>query len=232
MTTLKSLAIHQPNLFPRLKVLQKITHADSWVILDDVQFVGREWQNRARLRYAGDPGREFWLTLPARRPRGRSTLISQVEVVDHKRTLERLRRGVTYTYRASPHWGDIVAVLDQLPPSPDLSSLAVASANALLTAAGVEVPTMKSSALDVPGRRVDKLIGICKSLGATHYVSGSGGATYAEVDEFRRAGIDVRSQEWTPPATRPQLSWRDISALDLLARHGADALQTHLRAWR
>lgn len=39
-------AIHQPNLFPRLKILQKLALADIWIVLDNVQYCQREYQNR------------------------------------------------------------------------------------------------------------------------------------------------------------------------------------------
>lgn len=39
----------QPNLFPRLTTLAKLFAADTWIILDDVQFTRRDYQHRTRL---------------------------------------------------------------------------------------------------------------------------------------------------------------------------------------
>ncbi|MEV0907289.1 WbqC family protein [Streptomyces hokutonensis] len=57
--------IHQPNLFPRLSTLAKLFAADRWIVLDDVQFARRDYQNRTRLAALDDPSRQQWLTLPA-----------------------------------------------------------------------------------------------------------------------------------------------------------------------
>jgi hypothetical protein len=42
-------AIHQPNFLPRLSTLAKLYAADTWVILDDVQFTRRDYQHRCYL---------------------------------------------------------------------------------------------------------------------------------------------------------------------------------------
>ena len=229
--TEQTVAIHQPNLLPRLKVLQKIAQADAWVVLDDVQFVRREWQNRARLRYARHPDREFWLTLPVHRPRWAIDVISQVGVVDHERTFEAVRRGIAYTYRASPHWDEVQAILDQIPCTPDLSPPLRSRAQLPCSLRlGSSYPFSEHPTSECPDAGVAKLVGICNAIGATEYLSGSGGAVrYTDVATFAASGIGVRLQEWTPPATQPQLAWRDISGLDLLARHGSQTLASHLR---
>ena len=47
-------AIHQPNFLPRLSTLAKVCAADIWVILDDVQFSRRDYQNRCSRPPAAD----------------------------------------------------------------------------------------------------------------------------------------------------------------------------------
>jgi hypothetical protein len=55
-------AIHQPNFLPRLSTLAKLyAAADSWIILDDVQFTRRDYQQpqgqEPRPGPADDPAR-------------------------------------------------------------------------------------------------------------------------------------------------------------------------------
>ena len=57
-------AIHQPNLLPRPKVIDKLLAADLVIHLDDVQYVPREWQNRTRIRRRD--GHLHWLSVPVR----------------------------------------------------------------------------------------------------------------------------------------------------------------------
>ncbi|GEB60098.1 WbqC family protein [Streptomyces gardneri] len=56
-------AIHQPNLFPRLTTLAKLFAADTWIVLDDVQFTRRDYQHRTRLAALSDPDRTKWLSI-------------------------------------------------------------------------------------------------------------------------------------------------------------------------
>jgi hypothetical protein len=65
-------AIHQPNFFPRLSTLAKLYAADVWVILDDVQFSRRDYQNCRYLPPAGTALPARWLTVPAHLLAGRN----------------------------------------------------------------------------------------------------------------------------------------------------------------
>ena len=83
-------AIHQPNFLPRLSTLAKLYAADTWIILDDVQFTRRDYQHRCYLAPVPDarlPGR--WLTLPVHLPGGRETLIREARLAEPARTAKR-----------------------------------------------------------------------------------------------------------------------------------------------
>lgn len=56
------LVIHQPNLFPNIKLLQKICLGSEWLIMDDVQYERREVQNRVKIRKLESPSYSKWLT--------------------------------------------------------------------------------------------------------------------------------------------------------------------------
>lgn len=75
-------AIHQPNFFPRLSTLAKLYAADVWVVLDDVQYNGRDYQNRCRLALLDNPAKWQWLSLPVHRPHGRASRIDEVYIAE------------------------------------------------------------------------------------------------------------------------------------------------------
>jgi hypothetical protein len=81
--------VHQPNLFPRISTLFKLYSADVWIVLDDVQFNARDYQNRAWLQSPHD-GRGQWLTLATHKPDGRASLIRETSAIETTRAWLRL----------------------------------------------------------------------------------------------------------------------------------------------
>ena len=55
----------------------------------------------------------------------------------------------------------------------------------------IETPLILSSDLKCPGHRSEKLVNICKNLGATTYLSGPSGKNYLDADLFESNGIKI-----------------------------------------
>ena len=232
----QTVAIHQPNFCPRLKVLQKIVRADLWVILDDVQFVQREWQNRTRLRFLVQPQQEFWLTIPVRRCPSSRPLIQFVTICDQTYLETHLRRSLRHAYHRSTYWPWIADYLDQLfcVQSPMLADLCIWSTLACLDRLGIQKKSIRSSVLRSAGTKTAKLLQICRAVRAQTYVAGSGSQGYLDATEFRKAGMQLEWQHWVPPSaqsTHVSLHWRDVGFLDFLARHGPKMLREHILEW-
>ena len=227
------IAIHQPNLFPRLKVLRKIAQADAWVVLDDVQYVSREWQNRAYVRHLHSPAQAYWLTVPVHLPHGRASLISEVQICDHEATRSYIFKSVSTSYSRSPHWPWLNGYLHSTLriPTHRLSPLCERSMTECLRLADIDRTAILSSALGVNSHGTQKLVDICLKVGASAYLSGSGGKNYLDEALFTSHGIRLDWQAWRSPAV-PEISnvlpWRDVSFIDFFARHGLMAFQGHL----
>lgn len=224
------LAIHQPNLFPRLKVLQKIASSDAWVILDDVQYVSREWQNRAYLRYLRDPRRGFWLTLPVHAARGRASRIGELKVVDLGRFKNKAKISLDRCYGRSRFWSWIEHYYELWAAHSveSLDTAAALSSTLCLSLLRIPVNVVRSSRISVAGYRSERLAGISAAVGAQVYIAGSGSRNYLEEAPFAELGISVAWQEWMTPTLHGGLDWRDVSFLDYVARYGPDRLRYHL----
>lgn len=108
----RTCAIHQPNLFPRLTTLAKLFAADTWIVLDDVQFARRDHQHRTRLAALEDPGRWRWLSVPTHLPQGRRTFIRDARIVDTTQARLRTEAMIRQAYGTSPHWPTLRAALE------------------------------------------------------------------------------------------------------------------------
>lgn len=97
---------HQPNLFPWLGFFDKMACADVFVLLDNVQFTRRGFQNRVKVK--GTSG-EQWLTLPVKTKGRYDQQTGDVEINheqdwknDHLRTLTTLYGGANGFARLMP----------------------------------------------------------------------------------------------------------------------------------
>ena len=90
---------------------------------------------------------------------------------------------------------------------------------------GGELDTVLASELGACGRRTEHLTELCLAVGASGYLSGSGGMTYLDVEYMKRRGLRVFRQ--VEPEVRQQ-DWSELSILDPLLREGLAATASTL----
>ena len=92
---------------------------------------------------------------------------------------------------------------------------------------GIKTPLVKNSDLHVEGAKVERLINICRAVGAERYLSTPGSKVYIDEDNrFSPSGIDLVYQEYVHPTYR-QLHGDFVpylSVLDLLLNEGEGSL--------
>jgi hypothetical protein len=107
--------------------------------------------------------------------------------------------------------------------------------DSLADALGIERNWVLASKLDAVGQKSELVLDICRRLGATVYYSGRQGSTYLKRDEFDRAGIGIRVQNFTHPIYE-QVFMREagfvpnLSVVDLLFNCGAQSGGALLRS--
>lgn len=225
----RTVALHQPHYLPWLGLLDKIDRSDRFIILDNVQFERRGWQNR---NYVGGGGKPVLLTVPvvqgSRNDRIRDKVVdnSQNWKSRHYKSL------AEHCYRKAPYWKDyrdeIAHLYEQEWSS--LADLCVATTRMLMRCFGIDTPlTLASEIGDFPGRKSELLAQICAKTGAHTMLSGDGARDYLEPETLRRYGIDVRWQDFRHPVypqhgRAPADFVPRLSAIDLLLNTGPEAL--------
>ena len=226
-------AIHQPQYLPWLGYLAKWAAADVFVFLDTVQYEKNGWQNRNRIR---TPDGAHWLTVPVHARLGMA--INEVAVDTTQPWRARHLRAIEHAYARAPYLATYQGSLRDLLGTEwsALAPLAVASAEWLARSVGIETPARLASALDVEvPDATERLVAICKALGADTYLAGGHGARYLDTERFREAGITILYQRYEHPVYAQQHGefMPFLSALDLLLSHGDDSLSILRRgdAW-
>lgn len=215
--------IHQPQFLPWLGYLDKIDRADLFIVLDTVQFKKNEWQNRNRIRTADG---WQWLTVPVLHHFGQpvqDVLINPTAAwrEQHLRALEMHYARAPFRDRYLPELQGIYAQ-----SWAKLSDLNLAVLRWLLQMYGITTPLRCASDMVARDEPTDRLIDLCRAIGATQYLAGPGADGYMDKSRFEASGVKLEIQEFLHPQYRQVYEpfEPNLSAIDLLFCMGPEAL--------
>lgn len=216
--------IHQPEHMPWLGFFDKVSGADLFVILDNVQFRKNYFQNRNRIKTADGSS---WITVPVNR--SIETLINEVRIADDAGWKRRWWNTVYLAYKRSRYFDMYAGGLEEALAIDTglLSELNINLIKCLLRFMGISTRVMLASELGAQGKGSDMLLDICRKVGADGYLSGVSGKEYLKMDDFSKEGIDVSFQEFHHPIYRQlhEPFMPCMSAIDLLFNYGSASLE-------
>jgi hypothetical protein len=218
-------SVHQPQYLPWTGYMDKVDLADSFVLLDTVQFKKGEWQNRNRFKTAQGPQ---WITVPVVHEFGQ--LLQDVAIDPRQHSWARKHGQALKTHYGSTPYFEWVS--ERLGPVWEeswdhLSPLNRATLEVFMDLMGIETPLSWASGLDrTPEHPDERLISICRQLGADTYLAGAGGPDYMEMDRWKEAGIEVIIHDFIHPLYDQPFGEfiPAMSAVDLLCNCGPDSL--------
>jgi hypothetical protein len=204
-----NLAIMQPCYLPWRGYFALLRLADLFIHLDDVQLpLGRSLHTRVAIKTPR--GRE-WLSLPIERHTNQ-TIADAPLANDHWRRKHRatLRQNL-------PAAAELVADLYDRPWS-RLADLDIAFTDRIASHLGITTPTCRSSEFAVESNASDRILELCRTHGATRYLTGHGARNYLEHEAFDRAGIEVAYLDYDlSPYPQPHGEFDPyVTILDLL----------------
>ena len=218
-------AVHQPQYLPWIGYFDKMRRADAFCYLDDVQYKKNEWQNRNRIKTAQE---WQWLTVPVhyRFPEK----INEVRINNTTNWKKKHLQALVTNYSRAPYYKTYISMFEDIYSREweFISELNIHLIECLREALQLmEKNTAISSALDLREEPTDRLIDICKALGADTYLAGQGAAGYMDVDRFEKSGVKVITQDVKHPVY-PQLFkgfQSHLSIVDLLFNCGPASLK-------
>jgi hypothetical protein len=218
-------SIHQPHYLPWLRYFDKIARSDLFILLDDVQFEKNGFQNRNKIK---TPQGWCYLTAPVLKPLLRP--IRELELDYRSGWQEKHRRALELNYRRAPHFSRFWPELDALYGAEwtHLGAMNSAFLSAYLRQLGIATPVVASSSIATRSESTQRLVELCRAMGATSYLSGAYAAqAYLDPDLLRTEGIRLELHEWTAPVYPQQYPAAgflpDLAIVDLLFNVGPDA---------
>ncbi len=218
-------AIHQPQFIPWLGYFDKMDSSDVFVFLDNVQYKKNEYQNRNRLRTSGG---WQWLTVPTRYKFPQK--INEVQVNNSADWRKKHMQSLRTNYGGSLYYDNYIGHFTGVYQSEWelLSQLSIESVILLKELLGIKTEVAIASEMsglsDEPNQR---LIDICKKVGADTYLAGTDGIKYMDIDRFSDAGIQVTFQDFNHPVYSQVFDGFEyyMSAVDIIFNCGDKSME-------
>lgn len=220
-------AITQPTFLPWIGWFDIADQCDTLVLLDDVQFSKRSWQQRNRIRTP--KGLEF-LTVPVATSGLYTQKIMDCRMAD-SRILNKINKTLHANYARAPYYDEVMSEFVHLTQA-SVTSGRLLDLNCAIIAwlagkLGVTSQIVLASELGAGGQRSSHLFEICECVGADRYLSTVGAESYLQQDKaafdhrYIRVDIHVYDHPVYPQQYSPFIPY--ASAIDLIFNVGGKA---------
>jgi len=183
------LAIMQPYFLPYLGYFQLIKEVEKYVIYDDVNFF-RGYVKRNNMLLNGQSHLFTLIVLKA----SQNKLINEIYLADDQ---SKLLKTIVLSYKKAPQFSSVLPLIEKIFGYED-RNLARFVGNSIMQIADylhLVTEFIYSSNIiekDNSLKAQDKILNICKILGATHYINAIGGRMLYDHKSFEKEKIDLR----------------------------------------
>ena len=225
------IAVMQPYFIPYIGYFQLMSAVDQFVVFDDVNYIKRGWINRNRILLNGQP---HYLTLPISGA-SQNRIIQFIELDRDKIALDKKLSMIRHAYSKAPFFDATFSLAEKLLGCPEnnLCRFIVYSLKIIAAQLGIPTRFCMSSELkkDSSLKGQEKILEICRVLGADHYINSIGGRGLYENEAFARNGI--RLSFLSPdPIEYPQFGGGfvpDLSIVDVMMFNSREACREFLK---
>jgi hypothetical protein len=182
--------ITQSNYIPWKGYFNAIDTADAFVFLDNVQYTKRDWRNRNKIK---TPNGTKWLSIPVQVSGKYSQLIKDTKIVDPKWVDNHLSL-FRENYKSAPNFKNGYEFIESVYCSLDsinLSDINQTIIRKIMAYFGINTPIYHASDFQTSQNSSERLLNICKALGATDYCSGPAAKNYLNESIFEDNKVKV-----------------------------------------
>lgn len=221
------ISIHQPNYLPYPGFFHKLSLSDIFVIMDDVQY---QYDHTNRNKIVANNA-EGWtrITIPTKKQHKFSSIMN-VEINNELPWRETNWHQIYESYKGSAFFNLYQEYLENLYKKEwtHLFDINFEIIKKFIELLNIKTKIVLESELNVSGNATERLVNVCKIIGADTYVSGMGGKIYLDEKLFAENKIKLVYQNYTSvvyPQQSSKLFIPNLSILDLLANVGSDSLK-------
>ncbi len=228
------LAIMQPYIFPYIGYFQLINSVDKFVVYDNIQFTKKGWINRNRILVNN---RDEYISLPLKKDSDYLNVNERKLADTFKTDRIKLLRRITESYRKAPEFSTVYPLLEAIISNEEenLFGFIYHSLQEVCRFLDIKTEFVISSAVPIDHglKSQDKVIAICKALGATVYVNPIGGLELYAKDDFKKNGIELNFIKSAPVEyaqfNNEFVPW--LSIIDVMMFNSKETIQRYLQLY-
>ena len=216
------IAIMQPTFLPWIGYFSMMNFVDTFVLLDDVQFDKRSWQQRNRILSSTGP---LWITIPIITKNLSKQKINEARILYEKDFVKSMIKTIESNYVKARYFEDysdeIFKIFKTRPQK--LSTLTINLILLIKDFLDIKTNIILSSEIKAEGKKDKLLANISEQLQAKVYVSPPSSSRYLdESDEFKKKKIKVEYFQFQHPVYSQMYEKFEphMSVIDLLFNCG------------
>ena len=217
------IAIHQANYFPYPGFFHKINQADVFVIQDDIKFVNKITNRNKIISSSG----YTWINVPIKK--GHQSLPIMDVKINNEIPWKKINfKKVCAGYNKAKFFHLYKDFFENLYKKEwnSIFDLNFETIKQVFVWLNIKTKIVIESELDVSGPPTERLVMVCKKLGADTYISGIGGKKYLDEKLFEKNKIILKYQNYNPIKYTQHMSKSfipNLSIIDLLANAGSES---------
>jgi len=221
----KTVAILQSNYIPWKGYFDLIRRVDEFILYDDAQYTRRDWRNRNKIKTSAGAR---WLTIPVEVAGRYRQAIRETAVADPAWAANHWN-AITHSYARAPYFSLYRKRIEELYRSCTeqmLSQVNRRFLDALCEMLGIQTRISSSAEYRLVEGKTERLVEICRQVGATRYVSGPAARAYIDESQFAAAGLQLSWMDYSGYPEYRQLHPpfdHAVSVIDLLFNEGPNA---------
>lgn len=194
---MKCVAGHQPNLYPYGGFFAKIASVDTFVIVDNTQYVKKQYHNRNQILL--QDGQVKWLSIPVQNAGHFKQKINDVELDNSSKWSQKHARTITASYRKAPYFDQFFPLMEKLliRDWPKLVDFNYAFIELCLDYLGIDTPILIASQEGIDGKASSLILDICRKTNSDVYLHGKHSRDYVDFDFLAQAGIKNLIQDFS-----------------------------------
>lgn len=183
----------QPYFFPYIGYFQLINSVDKFVIYDNIEYTKKGWINRNRILVGN---KDQLITLPIKKDSDYLTVVDRTLADSWPKDREKIINVLKQNYSKAPYFIEVYSLIRRCLDYKE-TNLFKFIQNTLVEIKNylnIKADFIISSSIEIDHslRSEEKVITICKALGATDYINAIGGIELYSKDRFLNNDINLK----------------------------------------